>query len=425
MSRLSDNSRKTIWIFQTGEPLHVDGGTPRAMRAMNLANALIEKGCKVVVWSALFYHQEKKHRKLSNQIIVHDLLEYRLIDSCGYKTNLGLSRIIDHIQLGLNLWHALKKEKEKPDVAFIGFPPIEFAFVANNWLHKRGVCTVLDVKDQWPLIFLSPFPAVLKPIAWMCFAPFFWTTKSLMKKATAISTMAPGFLNWVYVFSGRKKNHLDNIYPLSPPIQGAINESSIKSSYEWWSKYGVSVLDNSVKIIFIGSLSRAFNFEPFIHIAELAMKKNIKWQLVICGDGDEAEKIRRKFAHCNNVLFPGWIDRPKQIALAQMAKIGLAPYHNVSNFQLNMPNKIIDYLSLGLPILCPLKGDVEKLILESKLGGIYDEGNPDALMLKIYEIIADENYSEYSRNCKFTYEKQFNVNSVYGALSDFLISISR
>ena len=49
-----------ILIFQSGEPLHIDGGNPRPMRAMNLANKLVEKGHTVIILSSRFYHQEKK-----------------------------------------------------------------------------------------------------------------------------------------------------------------------------------------------------------------------------------------------------------------------------------------------------------------------------------------------------------------------------
>ena len=48
-----------VWIFQTGEPLHIDGDNYRPMRAMNLANILIKRGHYVTIWSSAFYHQEK------------------------------------------------------------------------------------------------------------------------------------------------------------------------------------------------------------------------------------------------------------------------------------------------------------------------------------------------------------------------------
>ena len=47
-----------IWIFQSGEPLHTDADNLRPMRAMNLANVLLDMGHEVVLWSSSFFHQE-------------------------------------------------------------------------------------------------------------------------------------------------------------------------------------------------------------------------------------------------------------------------------------------------------------------------------------------------------------------------------
>ena len=58
-----------IWILQTGEPLHIDSGKPRPMRAMNLSNKLVEKGHDVVLWSSAFNHQKKNHRTKNMKFI--------------------------------------------------------------------------------------------------------------------------------------------------------------------------------------------------------------------------------------------------------------------------------------------------------------------------------------------------------------------
>ena len=75
-----------IWILQTGEPLHCDGADVRPMRAMNLANKLIENGHNVIIWSSAFSHQSKSHRfKIYKKIKISDNLEIRLIPSPGIK----------------------------------------------------------------------------------------------------------------------------------------------------------------------------------------------------------------------------------------------------------------------------------------------------------------------------------------------------
>ena len=59
-----------ICIFQTGEPLHIDEGYYRPMRAMLLANKLLENGHKVTLISSTFFHQRKVFRH-KNQKIAH------------------------------------------------------------------------------------------------------------------------------------------------------------------------------------------------------------------------------------------------------------------------------------------------------------------------------------------------------------------
>ena len=40
----------------------------------------------------------------------------------------------------------------------------------------------------------------------------------------------------------------------------------------------------------------------------------------------------------------------------------LAPYRSTSDFKMSIPNKIIDSLYFGLPIITSLKGEVENII---------------------------------------------------------------
>ena len=93
-----------IWILQTGEPLHIDEGKPRPMRAMNLSNFLINKGHKVKLISTNFNHTTKSHRSsIKNFFNINKNLSIELIKSPGYKNNISLMRLIDHFILGVKL----------------------------------------------------------------------------------------------------------------------------------------------------------------------------------------------------------------------------------------------------------------------------------------------------------------------------------
>ena len=132
----------SIWIFQTGEPLPSDKEPHiRPMRAMNLAEYLCKDGHHVVLWSSSFYHQKKIHRSRKfTSIHVNEKLIVNLIPSLGYSNHISFRRFIDHIHLAFNLFTQLQNTKlDFPSSAFIGYPPIEAAWVFTKWLRKNGI----------------------------------------------------------------------------------------------------------------------------------------------------------------------------------------------------------------------------------------------------------------------------------------------
>lgn len=411
-----------IWIFQTGEPLHCDLVSGRKMRAVNLADALIDRGHKVVLWSSSFYHQEKLHRSKVFQDINYDhQLTIRLIPSCGYSSNIGLKRLLDHAQLAINLKSALKYESSPPDIAFIGYPPIEFAAVATSWLKKWKVPMILDCKDQWPDIFIQAAPKIARPLAALIFYPYYLLGRYTLKNATAISSMTESFLSWALNFCGRKRNKFDMVLPLSPVIHD-ISPSELEMASLWWRENGITS-NGKKRFFFVGTLSRAFNFEPIIWAAQMASDQGLEWEFVICGAGEGLELLKQKTIHLKNIYFPGWVDRPQLNALARISIAGLAPYRNLSDFQKSIPNKILDYLSLGMPIVTPLAGEVSRLIQSSNSGLIYDENISDSCFNALLEISNNLVIRlALTKNALDLFSEKFSGSKVYG---EFVMHMER
>jgi len=399
-----------VWILQTGEPLHSDSSNSRPMRAINLSNKLIEAGHDVILWSSSFDHQNKTHRSKKYKTIKQgDNLEIRLIPSRGYKKHIGLGRLIDHIQMAWNLNRILKIEKKIPDIAFIGYPPIETAFVISQWLRKRKVPILLDVKDLWPSIFIEPFPSLLKPIARTVFSPYFILAKKIMNNVNGISTMSDGFMNWCLNFSNKSLSQSDRIVRLTT-FENSYSAKELDSVIDWWS--GIGVLRDTKKVFFAGTFSKsAFNFDEILSTAT-AMKE---CQFVLCGHGPYLAEIKDKAKNIPNVVFPGWINRLQLEGLAKMSLASLAPYIDIDNFTLNIPNKIVDSLLLSTPILSPLKGEVSTLIESNAIGFVYD--NSGQLTNRIQSLINDsELQKRMSNNAKELYNKEFEFNEVYDGL---------
>ena len=91
----------------------------------------------------------------------------------------------------------------------------------------------------------------------------------------------------------------------------------------------------------------------------------------------------------------------------------------MKNFTLNIPNKIVDSLLLGLPILSPLTGEVESLISNRKVGFTYNNNNP--LASCIQSLVDDDKLqNKMSENAKKLYDEEFEFDKVYDSLVDHL-----
>lgn len=402
-----------VWILQTGEPLPIDDSSDRPMRAMNLSRALTEAGHDVVVWSSLFSHQQKKHRaNFSKVIVVNDRLTIKLIPSRGYKRNIGLSRLIDHAEMALRLKVWLKKEElEAPDIAFVGYPPIETAFVMMGWLRKKSIPTILDIKDFWPQLFVESAPKALQPIVRVLFHPYFYLAKSTISKSNGLSSMTKSFLDYAKHFVKPASFEGEYILPLTQPII-EITEKQSKDAYQWWLEQGLD-LSHSRRLIFVGSLSRSFDFYPISKALRRLNEIGIAVELVIAGLGEQREKIIEMFEGLPNVYFPGWVSTSQIDVLARNSLAAIAPYKNWENFQRNFPNKIVDNLRFGLPVISSLNGEVNNAIKNHGIGISCDE-TPESWAAAIEKLFNDETERlRLSRNARVLYSQTFAFDVVY------------
>lgn len=372
-----------VWIIQTGEPLPVDGSPLRGMRAMSLAAALNSRGHHVTIWSADFSHQDKRARTGRDALVtVSPVLDVRLIRSIGYRRNLGLRRIIDHAQLGRR-FSGLVARLQAPDLAFIGFPPVEIAAAAVRHCRSRGVPCVLDIKDLWPDLFADPLPTFLRPLAHALLFPLHRQTRQAIRDCDALCAPSEGFLDWARRKARRTRRASDIVAPLTahrpPPDPHAVARADA-----WWDDLGVTA-DGRPRAVFVGTMSRSFDLDCVIRAARSTTGRH--WQWVLCGDGERRDDCRRQAGDATNILFPGWIDRPRIDSLLRRATVGLAPYRSIPNFELNICNKVYDYLEAGLPVVSPLRGDLSELLAREGVGRSHEPGDADGLVAAMASVL--------------------------------------
>jgi len=103
--------------------------------------------------------------------------------------------------------------------------------VAVKWLKSRGAPVMLNDKDQWPQIFIEPFPKFIQPLVRLALSPYFYLGRKAMRDASAFCTMSNSFLEWMCEFYGRAVSEMDCIAPLSP-MREEMSQQSIGEAKE-------------------------------------------------------------------------------------------------------------------------------------------------------------------------------------------------
>jgi glycosyltransferase involved in cell wall biosynthesis len=409
-----------VWIVQMGEPIHLDSEGFRPMRLMNLADSLIEQGHEVTVWTNNFDHFSKKHRVEGNsspEIQFSPKLRFKLIRSLGYHKNISLRRLLDHIELAIRLSIEIRK-LPLPDVCFIGYPPIETAFVVAKYLKKKRVPFAVDVKDDWPEIFVRPFPKFLH---WLIrihlFLPF-RMMRFVIKEANALYAPSENFLNHFQKISGRSYQRNDCVVPLTVKRPN-LPPAELKKQVDWWTSFGVPT-QNKIVISFIGSLTDIFDFEPLLDLADYPGV-----YIVIAGDGPLYADLKIRIQGKTNVLLPGRISLSQSISLFQLSAASCLPYRDLSDFNSNLPNKFFDCLANRNPIICSDYGLVSEKVSKFNLGFIYSAKEEGALA-KVIEMIRinPKILHQFSGNAEMLYENSYSNTIVYGDLVRNLIYLA-
>ena len=398
-----------VWILQTGEPMPVDTDGSRPMRAMNLAGALTAAGHEVVIWTADFNHIALTARYGRNtRVRMPGNLEVRFVKSPGYGANLSPSRMIDHGLLAIELSRLLRNETTKPDVAFIGFPPIEPAAVMVQWLQARGVPTLVDLKDAWPDVLLRAFPPQVQPVARLALMPYYRMARRCLARATGLSSTTQDFLDWTVAVAGRSQRPTDIVLPLtSPSTPTPAGEKD--AAGEWLDSIGVPE-ERLLRVAFVGALHSSYDFAPVARAARRADSV----QFVICGDGSRFRETSQLMEGLPNVVMPGWVSTAQAAALARRSDLALIPIAPHPDYLLNVTNKFYDAIEKGLPVLTGLGGALGRVVTDEDVGWVYGSEAGRLLEEIIDELVSDPSpINVKSRNARALYLDKYEFGEVY------------
>lgn len=414
-----------IWLITVGEPLPTDGAPNRLLRTGILANFLINRGHKVLWWSSTFNHVLKKQRFNKDTLInINDNFSIWHLHSIGYKKNISFRRIVNHYQI-VRKFNRLARREPQPDIILCSLPTLELSAAAISFGKRHGIPVVLDIRDLWPDIFLNLIPVRFRSLMALLLSPMFGTARAACSGAAAIVGITPAFVDWGVKYANRSRSTLDRDFPLGYP-EVLPSQEEVAKAEKFWNSYGVNKNKNRFVACFFGTMGRQFEIEIVIQAARRLEEQERDFLFILCGSGDNMAYYKNLALECDNVVFPGWVGAAEIWTLMRYSSVGLAPYRSSPDFMASIPNKSIEYLSAGLPVVSSLKGVLKDLLLAYNCGLTYENGDAEdlaSILIDLYD--SRDRLKAMSENAYSLYKEKFVAEKVYESMIGYLEYVCR
>lgn len=411
-----------IWLVEEGEALPTDSNS-RLMRTGILAKYLASEGHEVTWWSSSFIHGSKSYYcNEYKEIEVQENERLILLHSpIAYKKNVSFERIVYHILLAKQMKEKIET-KEVPDIIVCCYPTVQFAEVCSQYAKKHNIPIIMDVRDLWPDIFDRALPEKIRGLACIPLFPMKCHTSRVLKRATAITGVVPYGVMWGLKYAKRKKTKLDEPVYIGY-LKPFLTNDQMQEAFDTWEKKGAT--KDTWNLCFIGTISNSSL--DLMTVVEAVLKLDERYsdvRLIIGGAGDGAEEIKKRVGEDKRVVLGGWLGGKEMTALMQMSKAGLYCYKNTIDFTNAFGNKIIQYMSEGLPVISSLKGFSKDYIEEYEMGTVYSEGDVQSCMEAIMRMHDSEvERAEMGTNAKLRFDKDFEFEVVNKRFEEYILTV--
>jgi len=330
-----------IWILnQYAVPPDSPGGT----RHYDFAAAMASKGHEVTLIASNFNHWTKRDRIPGKKVYQFEKVgqvQFLWVKTAPYWQN-NFKRIWNMVSFFLRTWRL--PLREKPDV-ILGSSPHLLAPLSAWILAKHyRVPFVMEVRDLWPetLVRLGQPPPrmILKGLRLL--------ERFLYRKTTLLISMVTDIQ--AYFASQKIKlpplvylpNPVDaNRYRILPGAEG----TNVLTALKEMKKNGLFVFG------YVGAHGPANDLETVI-AAAASLKPEEKIQIVLIGDGPSKQELEKKAAALPQVSFFSAIPRQEVPVMLSGMDALIFSVHPTLESTLGSPNKLLDYMASGKPVLC-------------------------------------------------------------------------
>lgn len=269
-------------------------------------------------------------------------------------------------------------------------------------------CTVLlDVADLWPEV-ITEVGGISSP-----------TVERTLKLMTAIVTRVSSAVTVITESIGKRavefgvdsrKVHVIELgidtelyHPISPrPV--------------------VEGFGGNFVVEYSGLFGPKYDFGTLLEAARIVGERANDVLFFIRGDGELRSEIVKRAERSSNVRVSTTIVSQGQLVeYLNSADVLVCPLVDTKEASMGIPSKVIEYLSVGKPVVCSAKGDTERIINGNAAGIVVKPGDSEALASALLKLHDDRTLcEEYGGNARSLAENEFSLESMNPKLDKLL-----
>lgn len=320
------------------------------------------------------------------------------IKSRKYDSN-GKDRILSMVDFYFNMIRTAKeyiKNNERPDIIIASSVHPLAVYAGEKIARKLGVACICEIRDLWPESIFAYYPEKKNKF----YARLLYMGEKYMyKKADAIVMTWPGGRDyirnngWFDTVDEKKIFHISNGVDLDSFDELVTTEKN--RNYSVFEK-------NKFNIVYTGSIRKVNNLGMLVDAVKiLKERKNENVKIIVYGDGDELEDLRKRCREENisNIFFEGRIQRKEVPIVLKSADCTIM--HNTStilNKYGQSQNKFFEYMAAGKPII--MTYSVGYSICESEHCGLEAHSQNAEQIADIIEKMTAMDEIEYKKMCE-------------------------
>ena len=352
-------------------------------RLFHLCNRLRESGYSVNVYLSDYSHVTKS--VISERI---DGVHY--ISVPRYKKNLSIKRIYSHWFFANECYKHINSIK--PCIVYVLAPPNMCAYFAAKYKESnKNVKLIIDLIDMWPESF---------PMGLFKKTPIYRIWQHLRTKGILISDALVSECDY---YLEVLDNSCAKRYPLK--LFKDISNDEKETIYQMVASHSSGIRKGKLNLCYLGSINNIIDLQSIKNIL-FALKDHFEVTIHIIGDVSSKKSLIDiiNSAGCELQDYGRVFDEEIKRSILTKCDYGLNLM--VTNVQVGLTLKSIDYFAYGLPIINNIKGDTWNLVQNESVGVNYT-GDDKVLV----DFVENNRIEQYKLNVLTCFETHFSKQS--------------